>query len=64
MGARNEEQLKQNLGATGWNLTVAHVAKLDRASKQTVAYPYWHQRAAANWGVDRNPPLSLVPVSK
>jgi aryl-alcohol dehydrogenase-like predicted oxidoreductase len=64
MGARNEEQLQQNLGAAGWNLTAAQVAKLDRASEQTVAYPYWHQRAAANWGVDRNPTLSMVPVSK
>ena len=44
VGARNEEQLKQNLGAVGWNLTPAQVAKLDAASTVTLAYPYWHQR--------------------
>jgi aryl-alcohol dehydrogenase-like predicted oxidoreductase len=52
MGARNEEQLRQNLGAVGWNLTPAQVAKLDAASKVTLAYPYWHQRQF----VERNPP--------
>jgi aryl-alcohol dehydrogenase-like predicted oxidoreductase len=43
VGARNEEQLKQNLGAIGWNLTVEQVAKLDAASSRTPSYPYWHQ---------------------
>jgi aryl-alcohol dehydrogenase-like predicted oxidoreductase len=43
IGARNEEQLKQNLGAVGWNLTKEQVAKLDAASAVTPAYPYWHQ---------------------
>src|SRR5581483_11094485 len=31
LGERNEEQLKQNLGAVGWNLTTEQVAKLDKA---------------------------------
>jgi aryl-alcohol dehydrogenase-like predicted oxidoreductase len=44
IGARNEEQLKQNLEAAGWNLTAAQVAKLDKASDTTPVYPYWHQR--------------------
>jgi len=44
VGARNEEQLKQNLGAIGWTLSPAHVARLDAASATTVPYPYWHQR--------------------
>ncbi|MEO8157889.1 MAG: aldo/keto reductase [Betaproteobacteria bacterium] len=44
VGARNEEQLRQNLGAIGWNLTPAQIAKLDAASATTPAYPYWHQR--------------------
>ncbi len=52
IGARNEEQLRQNLGAIGWNLTPAQVAKLDAASAVTLAYPYWHQRGFA----ERNPP--------
>jgi len=43
IGARNEEQLKQNLGAVGWNLSKEQVAKLDEASAVTPAYPYWHQ---------------------
>jgi len=44
VGARNEEQLRQNLGAVGWTLDPAHVAKLDAASKRKPIYPYWHQR--------------------
>jgi len=44
LGARNEDQLKQNLGAEGWNLTAEQVAKLDKASAVIPAYPYWHQR--------------------
>jgi aryl-alcohol dehydrogenase-like predicted oxidoreductase len=51
IGARNEEQLRQNLGAVGWNLTSAQVATLDKASEVTPAYPYWHQRGFA----ERNP---------
>jgi aryl-alcohol dehydrogenase-like predicted oxidoreductase len=52
VGARNEEQLRQNLGAVGWNLTPAQVAALDAASATTLAYPYWHQRGYT----ERNPP--------
>ena len=44
IGARNEEQLKQNLGAVGWNLTIEQVKKLDKASYKDPIYPYWHQR--------------------
>ncbi len=44
IGARNEEQLKQNLEAVGWNLTTDQVKKLDAASDKTPVYPYWHQR--------------------
>ena len=43
IGARNEEQLQQNLGALGWNLTAAQVATLDAASRKAPIYPYWHQ---------------------
>jgi aryl-alcohol dehydrogenase-like predicted oxidoreductase len=42
-GARNEEQLRQNLESGGWNLTSAQIAKLDAASAVTPIYPYWHQ---------------------
>jgi aryl-alcohol dehydrogenase-like predicted oxidoreductase len=50
-GARNEEQLQQNLGAVGWNLSSEHIAKLDAASDGTPVYPYWHQRQF----LERNP---------
>jgi aryl-alcohol dehydrogenase-like predicted oxidoreductase len=43
-GARNEEQLRQNLGAVGWNLNPEQVARLDAASATPPVYPYWHQR--------------------
>lgn len=44
IGARNEEQLKQNIEAAGWPLTKEQVARLDHASEQRPIYPYWHQR--------------------
>ena len=50
IGARNEEQLKQNLGSVDWKLTSAQIAKLDAASAETKTYPYWHQA-----GFERNP---------
>jgi aryl-alcohol dehydrogenase-like predicted oxidoreductase len=52
IGARNEEQLKANLGAVGWTLTPDQIAKLDAASARPRAYPYWHQAQFA----ERNPP--------
>jgi aryl-alcohol dehydrogenase-like predicted oxidoreductase len=51
IGARNEDQLRQNLGAVGWNLTSGQAAKLDAASAVTPIYPYWHQRTFP----ERNP---------
>ncbi|MDB5653179.1 MAG: oxidoreductase, partial [Tardiphaga sp.] len=44
VGARNEQQLIENIGAVGWQLTAAQVAKLDEASDTPPAYPVWHQR--------------------
>ena len=46
IGARNEEQLLQNIGAVGWALTPAQVARLDEASDVAPAYPVWHQRGS------------------
>lgn len=43
VGARTEEQLKQNLGASGWSLTNEQVSRLDKASVTPKIYPYWHQ---------------------
>ena len=53
IGARNEEQLKQNLGAVGWSLTPEQIKALDAASERPLTYPYWHQRAVFT---ERNPP--------
>ncbi len=50
IGARNESQLTQNLGAVGWSLSTEQSAKLDAASEAPKAYPYWHQ-----FGFSRNP---------
>jgi diketogulonate reductase-like aldo/keto reductase len=53
-GRRNEEQLKQNLGAIGWNLTPEQVARLATASQVTPPYPYYPY-----WNgqfLERNPP--------
>jgi len=51
IGARDEEQLRENLGAVGWNLSAEQVARLDEASETDTIYPYWHQRGFA----ERNP---------
>jgi aryl-alcohol dehydrogenase-like predicted oxidoreductase len=54
IGARNEQQLRQNLDAAGWNLSREQVAQLDAASAVTPPYPYypyWNGQFA-----ERNPP--------
>ncbi len=43
VGARDEKQLLQNLGALGWTLTAEEIATLDAASRRPPIYPYWHQ---------------------
>ena len=63
IGARNEEQLRQNLAAEGWNLTKEQAAKLDAASDVTPIYPYWHQRQFP----ERNPwpvPVTEAPSGR
>jgi len=51
LGARNEEQLRQNLGTAGWKLTADQISALDATSAETPIYPYWHQRQF----LERNP---------
>ncbi len=51
IGARDEKQLRDNLGAVGWHLTKEQVKRLDEASALPLTYPYWHQ---AGFG-ERNP---------
>jgi aryl-alcohol dehydrogenase-like predicted oxidoreductase len=41
IGARNEAQLKDNLGAVGWSLDADQMKRLDAASATTPAYPYF-----------------------
>ena len=53
VGARNEAQLKENLGAVEFKLTPEQIKRLDEASVRPLAYPYWHQRRTRS---DRNPP--------
>lgn len=50
IGARDEAQLRANLGAVGWKLTSEQIVRLDAASAKPKIYPYWHQ---ANY--ERNP---------
>ncbi|MEV7354105.1 aldo/keto reductase [Kitasatospora sp. NPDC091276] len=56
IGARNEEQLRQNLGAVGWSLTDEQVARLDAASARTAPYPYFPYRRQEAFA-RLNPPL-------
>ncbi|MBO9543912.1 aldo/keto reductase [Caulobacter sp.] len=56
IGARTEEQLRQNLGAVGWNLTSEQVARLDAASAVTPAYPYYPYWREGGFR-ELNPPL-------
>lgn len=54
IGARDERQLRENLGAMGWSLTGEQVARLDAVSSLTPPYPYypyWNGQFA-----ERNPP--------
>jgi aryl-alcohol dehydrogenase-like predicted oxidoreductase len=51
IGARDEAQLRDNLGAVGWSLAADQMKRLDAASAAPLAYPYWHQKGFA----ERNP---------
>jgi aryl-alcohol dehydrogenase-like predicted oxidoreductase len=41
MGARNEQQLIENLGAAGWKLPEDQLQRLNQVSAQQVLYPHW-----------------------
>ncbi|MEQ8345346.1 MAG: aldo/keto reductase [Sneathiellaceae bacterium] len=59
IGARNEDQLRDNLGAADFSLDASQMERLDTASATMPTYPYWHQ-----WQVfgARNPPPVPTPV--
>jgi aryl-alcohol dehydrogenase-like predicted oxidoreductase len=52
LGARNEAQLRDNLAAASWELTLAEMERLDEVSALPLPYPYWHHRKFAG---ERNP---------
>jgi aryl-alcohol dehydrogenase-like predicted oxidoreductase len=56
IGARNEEQLRQNLGAVGWKLSAAQIAKLDKVSAVVAPYPYSPYRRQEGFA-RLNPPV-------
>ncbi len=58
IGARNEEQLRDNLGVLEFRLSAEQIARLDDASARVPAYPYWHQLQVYS---ERNPfPVKLL----
>lgn len=56
IGARNEDQLRQNLGAIGWTLSAEQIAKLDEASAVTPPYPHFPYRRQEGF-TRLNPPM-------
>lgn len=56
IGARNEQQLRQNLGAVGWTLSREQIEKLDKVSTVTAPYPYFPYRRQEGFA-RLNPPL-------
>lgn len=44
IGARNIQQLTENTGAIGWNLSPDDTIELDIISKPVIPYPMWHQK--------------------
>ena len=59
LGARNEEQLRDNLAAAAWRLSVEEMGRLDEVSATPEPYPYWHQH---KFGIERNPRVQPVRV--
>jgi aryl-alcohol dehydrogenase-like predicted oxidoreductase len=53
VGARDEAQLRENLGAVDWSLSAEQIRRLDQASAAPPPYPYWHQRSSI---AERTPP--------
>jgi len=58
VGARDEAQLRENVGAVGWNLTAEQVARLDAASPLRPLYPHWfHEDFEFDRTRDRSKPV-------
>ncbi|MBX4930427.1 aldo/keto reductase [Rhizobium bangladeshense] len=56
IGARNEDQLRQNLAATGWSLSKDQIERLDAVSAVTAPYPYFPYRRQQGFA-RLNPPI-------
>jgi len=52
IGAKNEQQLRDNLAAAAWELSAEEITRLNEVSAIPFSYPYWHQR---RFGAERNP---------
>ncbi|TWB93617.1 aryl-alcohol dehydrogenase-like predicted oxidoreductase [Bradyrhizobium macuxiense] len=57
IGARDEAQLRDNLGAVGWSLSQDQIARLDRASAVMPAYPYYPYRIQESFARINPPPV-------
>jgi len=57
LGARDEAQLRDNLAAASWRLSVEEVTRLDEVSALPEPYPMWHQH---KFGIERNPRLPAM----
>jgi len=57
IGARDEAQLRDNLGAVGWSLSADQIARLDRASAVMPAYPYYPYRIQEGFARLNPPPV-------
>ena len=51
-GARNEEQLRDNIAAASWTMSDEELSKLDAASAKPLPYPQWAHRGVF---AERNP---------
>ncbi|PVB61490.1 aldo/keto reductase [Labrenzia sp. 011] len=57
IGARNEDQLRQNIGAVGWSLSGEQIGRLDAASEVTAPYPHFPYRRQEGFAL-LNPSLA------
>ena len=61
VGARNPQQLRDNLAAADLELTADEVSALDDVSGEPLRYPFWHQ---ANTSADRLSPADLSLIAR
>jgi aryl-alcohol dehydrogenase-like predicted oxidoreductase len=61
IGARDEAQLRQNLGAVGWSLTPDQVARLDAAGAATASYPHFPYQRQEGFARLNPPAVPAVP---